>query len=243
MVLCNPCLKESMILPEPNNTTIKGPYPKIGFEIDSINNDFKCVAIWLDGQDCTVEAYTVGSDSWRELNIYQDIIYSLIGTQLNDGICWRGVCYWFVWSYSYDACENILTFNMSDEEVELIALPSFDEPLVPDYLPHLSVWKDSVVMCWRFNGNILHISTMDGTKVVKVPLENCFRVLPFSKNDDILIKVWKDCRVEPQLVSCNLRRGMLRELVYVLELDRNIFAFLGCFYVKSLVSIRRGGEV
>ncbi|KAF4350353.1 hypothetical protein G4B88_030871 [Cannabis sativa] len=239
MMLCNPCLKESMILPQPRNTTIKGPYTNIGFEFDSKTNDYKCVAIWFDDEDYAFEVYTVGSDSWREINMSQDVIVGIMGAKLQDGLCWSGVCYWFV--VFDDTYENVLTFNMSNEEFDLIRDLPVGELLVSDDRPHLSVWNDSLVLCWRDTDNNLCISTMDGTKNVQLPTLDChFRVLPFSKNDDFLIKFWRDYGTQTQFVSCNFLRGI--SMIFY-DLARNLAAFFECFYVKTLVSIKRRGEV
>ncbi|XP_060971995.1 F-box protein CPR1-like [Cannabis sativa] len=49
MALCNPALKEFMFLPQPGNFIIEGsprfPNGVVGFGFDSLNNDYKCVAI------------------------------------------------------------------------------------------------------------------------------------------------------------------------------------------------------
>ncbi|KAF4351548.1 hypothetical protein G4B88_000586 [Cannabis sativa] len=234
MMLCNPFLKEFKILPEPNNIILRGPHPKIGFEIDSTTNNYKCVSIWLYDQDCTVEVYTLGSDSWREIIMRENIKDIIRGTTLEDGLCWRGVCYWLV-KFFNDKYKHILTFDMRDEKFGLI----LDFPLgalLTCHLPHLSMWNDLLVLCWKANANTLCITTLNGTKYVHLTkFENQVRVLPFSKKDDILIKVWRDSMTETKLVSYNLLRHMCREFVW----DGNTFAFFECFYVKSLVSIRR----
>ncbi|XP_062120036.1 F-box/kelch-repeat protein At3g44120-like [Humulus lupulus] len=243
MVLCNPALKEFRILPQPKNIMIEGPFFKIGFELDFKNNGYKCVAIWCKNI-CKVEVYTLGSDSWREINMSQDIMDAIVSAELKDGLCWGGVCYWFV-VYD-DELRKILSFNMSNEEFHLIHLPDFEASSFDlGFRVRLSVWKDSVVVCLTSQENILHIFTMDEavagacswTKYVEVgPIENYCRVLPFWKNDEIIIKVWDAPRVELKLVSCNICTQKFRDVFCDVG---SILYYSDCFYVKSLISIRR----
>ncbi|XP_062120035.1 putative F-box protein At3g10430 isoform X2 [Humulus lupulus] len=265
MVLCNPALKQSMILPQPKNAIFKGAPSCMGFEFDSRNNNYKCVAIWCDGE-CKVEVYTVGSDSWRETDMSQDITDSIVDTELNEGLYWRGVCYWLVRYVDEEEAFVLLSFNMSNEEFHLIDLPDVEASVhdlihedddIGFYSLHLSLWNDSVVMCLspeRYN--ILHIFTMDEagafswTKCVQVgPLENECDQLPFWKNDEILLKVRNielvnldqhhsiRCKQVVQLVSYNIRTQKLRDVAC--DLDRNVLNSSVCFYVKSLISIKR----
>ncbi|XP_062074845.1 uncharacterized protein LOC133778841 [Humulus lupulus] len=175
MMLCNPALKEFMILPEPKNVKTEGPYPDIGFELDSIYNDYKCVAIWRSVK-YKVEVYTVVSDSWREINMSQGIMDAISNAVLCDGLCWGGVCFWFV-AYG-GVYENILSFNMSNwvitsnEEFHLIDLPDVEDlALDSNYSLRFSVWNDSVVICLTPDDNIF-IFTMDEAVAVSFSVNN-----------------------------------------------------------------------
>ena len=72
MILCNPALPESRILPKSKNA-IYGKTIVTGFGYDSRANDYKVVAIWFPfvGLDeVEVYVYTLGFDSWREINFF-----------------------------------------------------------------------------------------------------------------------------------------------------------------------------
>ncbi|XP_062084860.1 putative F-box/LRR-repeat/kelch-repeat protein At1g11620 [Humulus lupulus] len=246
MVLCNPALKESMILPEPNNAIAEGSPSAMGFGLDPENNYYKCVAIWCH-DNCKVEVYTLGSDSWREINMSEDIMETIMFSHLFNGLCWKGVCYWLVHNPDAFDFDRVLSFNMSNEEFHLIHLPNLEDLTLDYYGFHLSVWNDSVVMYLSSDGDNsreYHLFPMDGaeagafswTKYLHVgPLENVSSELSFWKNDEILMEIWKDGR--EQLASCNIRTQKFRDVVC--DLDRIRFNYWACFYVKSLISIRR----
>ncbi|XP_062083843.1 probable F-box protein At3g22720 isoform X2 [Humulus lupulus] len=251
MVLCNPALKEFMILPKLNNARIDC-YTAIGFELDSKNNQYKCVAIWYHCGQCQAEAYTVGSDSWREIGMSQDIMDAIVGFELTNCLCLEGVCYWLVDKGAETECEWILSFDMSDEQFCTIHLPDFGALGVEDwastrYVISLAVWNDSLVICLtlRLDGNIIFIFTMDEaaagswSKYGQVgPLEKKIKFfLPIWKNDEILMKVYDDDDWRAQkLVSCNIHTQKLRCVDPDLPIEA--FEFNGCLYVKSLISIR-----
>ncbi|KAM6598198.1 hypothetical protein CsatA_008722 [Cannabis sativa] len=251
MVLCNPTSKEFMILPKPKYVTISFCPRYIGFEHDSRNNKYKCVSIWLYREECKVEVYTVGSDSWREINMSQDVMDYIVHTELCKGVCFGGVCYWYI---SQPGIDKILSFDMSSEEFRMIDLPDFKhlyaaEDSFVSYNPRFAVWNDSVVMYlasqfpWQ-NKCIFFVFTMDKgvaggwTKYVQiVPLEKSYNnLLPFWKNDEILMQVFEDGYKE-HLASCNIRTGKLRN---VFGVDRKLKIYYNsfCLYEKSLVSIR-----
>ncbi|XP_060967043.1 putative F-box protein At3g17500 isoform X2 [Cannabis sativa] len=254
MALCNPALKEFMILPQPKNSVTSKAYHHIGLEHDSRNNKYKCVYIWLgDEEECKVEVYTVGSDSWREINMSQDVMDYIVHTQLCNAVCFGGVCYWYI---SQPGIDKILSFDMSSEEFRMIDLPDFEhfyaaEDFLVSYSTRLAVWNDSVVMylapdfTWG-NKLIFFVFTMDKgvaggwTKYVQIgPLEKYYNnLLPFWKNDEILMEVFVDDTRVYYLASCNIRTGKLRN---VFGVDRKLKIYYNsfCLYEKSLVSIRK----
>ncbi|KAM6579049.1 hypothetical protein CsatB_030886 [Cannabis sativa] len=247
MVLCNPTLKEFMILPKPKNASIES-IPIIDFGHDSRNNKYKCVAIWLDHNKCCVQVYTVGSDSWKEINISQVIMQYIRGKQVSDDVCCGGVCYWCI---AQDETEMILSFDMSNEKFRIIELPDFDalgdgdwDP--EDYSLRLAVWNDSVVMCFTPIGQrILSIFilkkdvTGDYFWTGEIgPLEkHSGHFLPFWKNDEILMEVF-DNDGKQHLVSCNIRTEELRSVDYDLVKNGRFYDTVP-IYEKSLISIRR----
>ncbi|XP_062083330.1 putative F-box/LRR-repeat/kelch-repeat protein At1g11620 [Humulus lupulus] len=252
MVLCNPSLKESMVLPEPESAIIEGPPSVMGFGFDSENNDYKCVAIWCQN-DCKVEIYSMDSNSWREINMSQQIKELIVFAHLFNDLCWRGVCYWIVCNPETYEFEIILSLNLSNEEFHLIFLPeliNFEDMTLHYYQCHLSVMNDSVVMYLTSEGDNsheYHFFVMDeacvGVKDARCwteyfyvgPLENVKDVLSLWKNDEILVEARKDGHV--QLMSCNIRTQNLKDVDC--NLDRIRWYDWYCFYVKSLISIRR----
>ncbi|XP_062083848.1 putative F-box protein At3g49520 [Humulus lupulus] len=183
MVLCNPALKESMILPEPKNVQIEA-YPDIGFELDSKNNKYKCVAIWCGYKECQVQVYTVGSDSWREINMSQELCY---------GLCWGdfealGVEDWALKSYD-------LRLTVWNDSVVM--------PLAPYYN------KNSLFI---FTMDEAVVGACSWTKYGQVgPLEKYNHgFLPFWWNDEILMEVFDDDRSVRQLALTRIMKLHLK---------------------------------
>ncbi|KAF4359146.1 hypothetical protein F8388_005255 [Cannabis sativa] len=129
---------------------------------------------------------------------------------------------------SQPGIDKILSFDMSSEEFRMIDLPDFEhfyaaEDFLVSYSTRLAVWNDSVVMylapdfTWG-NKLIFFVFTMDKgvaggwTKYVQIgPLEKYYNnLLPFWKNDEILMEVFVDDTRVYYLASCNIRTGKLR---------------------------------
>ncbi|XP_062120037.1 putative F-box protein At4g10190 [Humulus lupulus] len=221
MVLCNPALKESMILPQPKNLKIKGPpfnhNGVIEFGLDSVTNDFKCVAIWCNREMncCEVEVYTLGSDSWREINMPQDIADTIISSELSTRLCWRGFCYWLVEPYGDDEINSILSFDMSNDEFHLIHVRDFNIFFTMDVAEaDACSWTKYTYAGIPENSNVKYI---------------------FWKNDEILMELEENG--QEQLVSYNIRSRKIRDIVC--DLDRIRLKYWINFYVKSLISIRK----
>ncbi|XP_030500281.2 F-box/kelch-repeat protein At3g06240 [Cannabis sativa] len=251
MVLCNPALKEFMVLPRPYNNTFQSSLPAIVFGFDPVSNDYKCVAVWCSYEGLKVEVYTLGSNSWREINTHEDIWDDIQDEmteveELYDGLCWGGVCYWLVKDPSGEDDNMILSFNLSNEELQLFHVPDLEALGIEcGYWLHLSVWNDSVMMCLTTENLIIHIFRMDEAEEdscteydVKVgPIHNHHKVLPYWKNDEILMSIWKeDDMTNLKLVYCNIFTQEMRD---VCDMDKSILDSSVCSYVKSLVSIRR----
>ncbi|KAF4359234.1 hypothetical protein F8388_005343 [Cannabis sativa] len=206
MLLCNPTLKESTILPEPNylktcfnkdKNEIRQKSPYVEFGHDSKSNDYKCVAIWCGESMCKAEVYTMGSDSWRKIKMCQDITDG----ELSSGFCWKGVCYWMV-DRTGNGFTSILSFNMSNEEFHFIHLPDFEYWTINKYDVKFSVWNDSIVLFVKSaKERILRIFKMDvseagscsWTEYVHANPVKCFyNEAPFWKNDEILMQLWNE---------------------------------------------------
>ncbi|XP_060967036.1 putative F-box protein At3g23260 [Cannabis sativa] len=255
MVLCNPVLKESMILPKPKNVTFTPRHQYIGFEHDSRNNKYKCVSISLGyKKQCQVEVYTLGSHSWRVINMSQDLMDDIVGCELQRGVCFRGVCYSCITRFGI---EKILSFDMSSEVFCVIDFPDF-EPLLAvndsfyDYYGLLAVWNDSVVMCLFLEApyhdkSFLFVFTMDKdvagcwTKYELIrPLKQYFdELLPFLKNDEILMPVSEDYIWGiKHLASFNIHTQKFKNVVFDVDRKLKLTYNSVCSYEKSLVSIR-----
>ncbi|KAM6579028.1 hypothetical protein CsatB_030865 [Cannabis sativa] len=197
-------LKESMILPKPKNVTFTPRHQYIGFEHNSRNNKYKCVSTSLGyRKQCQVEVYTLGSDSWRVINMSQDLMDDIVGCELQRGVCFR-------------------------------------------------VWNDSVVMCLFIEApyhdkSFLFVFTMDKdvagcwTKYELIrPLKQYFdELLPFLKNDEILMQVSEDnIWGIKHLASFNIRTQKFKNVVFDVDRKLKLTYDSVCSYEKSLVSIR-----
>ncbi|KAF4395814.1 hypothetical protein F8388_018088 [Cannabis sativa] len=151
MVVCNPVMEEFTYLPEPKMFD-KMSYCNLGFEK---SGDYKCIAIWRscdgDRSKTRAELYKLGSENWREIDGFQDIITGIVS--LGRSIGWGNAYYWLA-TMTNDASfcsNNVLSFNMTEEKFHLIKLP--DELLnhVEDRecLGMSLCVKDSVVLCCR----------------------------------------------------------------------------------------------
>ncbi|XP_030502019.2 putative F-box protein At2g02030 [Cannabis sativa] len=251
MALCNPALKEFMFLPQPRNFIIEGPprYPNgvVEFGFDSANNDYKCVVIWCHNK-CKVEVYTMSSNSWREINMPQDIVDIITSNVLGNPLYWEGVCYWLGHDLDNYYYRVILSFNLSNEEFHLIRLPHFKSWDLTCYRIEFVVWNDSVALYWRDDRkNILRLFTMDvaeegsdysWTNYECVgPVGKIWFEQPIWKNDEILMEVKKDGHKE--LVSFNILTQKVRNVVCCDQDFSRDLRSRQFFFVKSLVSLRR----
>ncbi|PON70826.1 hypothetical protein PanWU01x14_078520 [Parasponia andersonii] len=127
------------------------------FGYDSRAKDCKLVAIWrLPIGVAKVEVYTLGSDSWREINIPLDLSENIKGCAHLDGLSWRGVCHWILPSFLDD--NVILCFSLCDEDFHIISLPNLEDITVDSSSSELSVWNDSVVLFVCSKGNESYMS-------------------------------------------------------------------------------------
>ncbi|KAF4374980.1 hypothetical protein G4B88_004731 [Cannabis sativa] len=201
MVLCNPVLKESMILPKPKNVTFTPRHQYIGFEHDSRNNKYKCVSISLGyKKQCQVEVYTLGSHSWRVINMSQDLMDDIVGCELqrdfepllavNDSF--------------YDYYGLLAVWNDSVVMCLFLEAPYHDK----SFLFVFTMDKD-VAGCW--------------TKYELIrPLKQYFdELLPFLKNDEILMPVSEDnIWGIKHLASFNIHTQKFKNVVF--DVDRKL---------------------
>ena len=247
MILFNPALQESRILPKSKNAIDCRSPIVIGFGYDSRANDYKVVAIWFPfGGLAKVEVYTMGFDSWREINFSEDLS-DCIEDAFLDGVFLKGIFYWLLHSDAFleEVCET-LCFNLCNEEFDLIQHPDLEDFPLTRYWCSLFVWNDSVALCLS-DEREYHFFVMDDNgkgacswtkRLIIGPLVNDMRGLSLWRNDEFLMIVKEG--TEQRLVSYNLLTQKFRDIVaHDIDINRIEFRWDCCFYGKSLVSVRR----
>lgn len=89
VMLCNLISQDFKLLPQSKNAETHNVYSGIGFGYDSKSDDYKFVKV-LNCHKAMAEVYTLGTDSWRDVNMPEDIQ----GLPFSAGLYWKGVCYW-----------------------------------------------------------------------------------------------------------------------------------------------------
>lgn len=253
LVLCNPILHEFKILPASKYDVIDSfvelasPFG-VGFGYDHRANVYKTIRVFYDHDNTTerAEVYTLGTDSWREIDISEERIhfkYRFFALHR------RGVCYWVA---SNDDTRNrkILCFHMCDEEFYTIPFPNNNVTLlerVQLYWVGLEVWNDSLALFFCSSGDDHNLKEVEvfvledqgscsWTKRLNVgPLRGIAFLLSSWSSTDELLMVGKDGR----LVSYNLGTQKLRDVTaHGGEIIRRAHFVLPFLYVKSLVSVR-----
>ncbi|GMN43945.1 hypothetical protein TIFTF001_013158 [Ficus carica] len=108
VMLCSPVLQDFKLLPQSKNAETHNVYSGIGFGYDSKADDYKFVKV-LNCHKAVAEIYTLGTDSWREVSMPEDIQ----GLPFRAGLYWKGVCYWEI--EDKEKNDMILSFDIRDE--------------------------------------------------------------------------------------------------------------------------------
>ncbi|KAG2714283.1 hypothetical protein I3843_03G022300 [Carya illinoinensis] len=149
LVLWNPATRESKALPiiqRPAEMPTTFPF-RFGFGLDPKTGDLKVIRILnLNFRRCQVEVYNLSTDSWRVINTSVNPIYRINSPRFPSYL--NGVHYWL-------ACERggpdhwlMLSFDMSNEVFQEIALPSLTER--PSF-EAVAVINDSVALILAYN--------------------------------------------------------------------------------------------
>ena len=253
IVLCNPATKESMVLPKSclpcfsSNTNLIPQTNAMGFGYDLKNQQYKVVRIvsyWEEFGDSLpllsrVEVYTMGTDSWREIKNVKVPAHVQFSPCFD--IYFNGAFHWHAMDYNNN--EVILSFNMGEEEFQVIPMPDFLSIYDNSICRSLLVWNGCLALIiYPGNGieKSFQICVMEKygvkeswiRKLTIGPLTGVEMPLMFWKNDgEILME-----RIDGQAVSYNLITKEIKNLqVYGVPKSFQTVA-----YVNSLVSIRRG---
>ncbi|KAF7134238.1 hypothetical protein RHSIM_Rhsim08G0210600 [Rhododendron simsii] len=140
IVIVNPITKEIIALPPfnppSNGYAKKGKFrldlvPLVSFGFDPSSKQYKVVNIYrvmkqstrgeLESSHCECEIFTLGSLSWRKIDIIPPASHFEFGA---DGICLGGVIHWRNFSSHPVHDEVVVTFDLKDERFGVISLPT-----------------------------------------------------------------------------------------------------------------------
>ena len=236
IILTNPAIKSSRILPKPNlveRFVLQG----VGFGYDSKSNDYKVVRF---GRDQSLypksEVYSLKSDSWKNIGFDSGKEYF---PSLNIEVYFNGAFYWLMSGPRF----MVKSFDMSNEVFSSVPLPDSLRTTKSQWMS-LGVWDDSLALffCPGDKGIPVTIDIWVMKECVKGsyswnkdlsigPFEGIDCPLGFWNRDEFLMRAsnFKD------IVSYNVRTQK-RRTFKVEGLDG-----IGCrafSYVKSLVSVQ-----
>ncbi|PON47162.1 F-box domain containing protein [Trema orientale] len=237
VILCNPSINECRTLPEPYLTDgVVG----VGFGYDLRPNDYKVVRFGLDNLVVRAEVYSMGADSWREIEIQCQFDYP---SHVDKEVFCKGFFYWFIETEEH----IIISFDMFHEVFDSIPLPNNVLRTWDDHFIKLAVWNESVALlsCHRETGftNSIEVWVMDDChgsvtsscfwikKLVIGPLVGIVTPSTFWKNDELLMETANE-----RSISYNLHSQKLRHLT-VIEVA-NTYPQWDFLYMKSLVSVQ-----
>lgn len=221
----------------------------IGFEYDSIANDYKIVS--YDGVD--VQIHTLGTESWREINTSQDIPMPSQYGYLNS----NGVCYWAMTTNSSTRKSVVLCFDMHDETFHVVPFSNeatnFKDVSCAMWNGKFSLFLNSSkaddyrVENPKFHSTfemwVMDFDTYEGvnggcpwTKHLVIgplgPFEGPLTPIKFSNDDELILWTGRSRKFR----TYNLHTQKVRSI----ETDGDTL-FICCLYVKSLVSIEGTG--
>ena len=236
IILTNPAIKSSRILPKPNlvdRFVLQG----VGFGYDSISKDYKVVRFGRhESVYPTAEVYSLESDSWKEIGIDSGVEYF---PSPNIEVYFNGAFYWLMSGPMF----MIMSFDMSGEVFSSIPLPDCLQTMKSQWMT-LGVWNDSVALffCPGEKGIPVTIDVWVMKECVKGsyswkkelsmgPFTGIDYPLGFWNRDEFLMRAsnFKD------IVSYNVRTQKRRTF------KAEALGGIGCrafSYVKSLVSVQ-----
>ncbi|EXB82461.1 F-box/kelch-repeat protein [Morus notabilis] len=248
ILLCNPATREFKLLPTDPCFYEAKEYrlANVGFGYDSIDDVYKvvCVCAWPSGE-FKAHVYTLGNDYtyWRDIPLKTQIIigdYHSVRSITTKEVHCNGVCYWLVQDNNAFQ-QQMYSFDMHDEEFRTIPLPDHIENMgyCNAYKLSLTRWNESAVLFFyppphwvrKVSIEMWVLRSWRWTKhQTTVPLRGMEKIeAAFYKSDEILIKEKRG------LLSYNVLTRKVRR-IYKGDVDRFRAC---CYYVPSLVSIRR----
>ncbi|XP_010100597.2 uncharacterized protein LOC21394780 [Morus notabilis] len=112
VMLCNPVLQEFKLVPGSKTRVNNFSCGGIGFGYDSRTKNYKLVRLHEYCTEAGDEVRILGSNSWRQINVSQDVRI----TDQYQYLHWKGDCYWQVQDHMAELLEwEILCFDMADE--------------------------------------------------------------------------------------------------------------------------------
>ncbi|PON43744.1 F-box domain containing protein [Trema orientale] len=242
LVLCNPAINESRILPKP--CIERRGFVSLGVVLgyDSRANDYKVVRFGhnrlirdqSESFKIRAEVYSLRSDSWKEIRVQLELdCYPHAGK----GIFCKGAFYWHLQTHN-----TIVSFNMFDEVFRSALLPNNLLVERRDHLIQLTVWNESVALfifpqieavtkcieVWVTDGPCSWIKKL----TIRPPVDVAFPVA-FLKNDEVLMKANRR-----RFVLYNIHSQMLSEFTFA----ENTAPDWDFSYVRSLVSVQGGNQ-
>lgn len=244
ILLCNPAIREFKILPDPCLYYMKyRPLIRVGFGYDPITNVYKVVRVfgWIDG--FTAQVYTLGNNSWRDINYLQTKTRHQSIRRTIKAVYSKGVYYWLLRASNYE--EIVHSFDMHDEKFHIIPLPDNcqESEFISNYNTSLTQWNELVVLfCYpkieRLITKPIEMWVMRDSSVDRPcwtkhrsidPLGGIHKTpIAFWKSDELLLR-----EDEKRLVSYNLLTGKFKSI----HEEVQITSFYAFPHVKSLVSV------
>ncbi|PON97622.1 F-box domain containing protein [Trema orientale] len=236
IMLWNPALVDSKILPPANNVFNWKKVEATGIGYDPIATDYKILRIWTHD---LIEMYSLNTNTWNETSKGPDKVNML---EYKMEVCHKGVCYWF-----FNGCRKnmVRSVNLHSGQSQIIPLPGRKS-----CSRTLQVWNDSIafvsfhrrkgttgsIEMWvtrNYSGTISDSSLWIKYLSIVNP-EGIRRPLRILKGDELLLK-----GEDESFFFYNLHTRRLRKLI-IDEIGGIIF--WGSSYVESLVSVNRQGQ-
>ncbi|KAL7129055.1 hypothetical protein ABFS83_13G037400 [Erythranthe nasuta] len=125
IILWNPCIKKSILLPEPNliHNSYGGFAQSFGFGFDSIAGDYKVVRVsCVDDLDHQIELYKLSTGAWQDISSHLKFDRCFIIDDRSRQAYVNGATYWIA-SCPHSCDLIIVLFDMSTEVFGEIKLP------------------------------------------------------------------------------------------------------------------------